>query len=105
MKKQNKQMQEQETVTTEVVAIENVAEATVTTTKRLGRPVVEGSVRQLKLAAQKTRIEMNGGVVKLGRPVVGESKRQQQIQERLNKMAAGVEIKRGRPKMNKEVVA
>lgn len=100
-KKQNKQ---QETVTTEVVAIENVAEATVTT-KRRGRPVAENSKHQLELAAKAARAQMNGGLVKRGRPVVGESKRQQQLQERLNKMAAGVEIKRGRPKMIKEVVA
>jgi hypothetical protein len=45
------------------------------------------------------RIQLNGGIVKRGRPIVGESKRQQRMAEREAKLVAGVEIKRGRPKM------
>jgi len=96
-----KQKQETMTVETETVVIENVTEATVTTTKRRGRPVVENSNRQLVLAAKAARAEQNGGIVKRGRPTMNESARQQKIQERLNKLAAGIEIKRGRPKMIK----
>ena len=42
-----------------------------------GRPVLEGSARQARLAAQAERVAANGGVVKRGRPakakVEGES--------------------------------
>ena len=97
-----KQKQTVETVaaieTVETVAIENLAEVTITE-KRKGRPIVLGSARQLKLEAQAKRIAENGGVAKLGRPVVATSTRQQKIQERLNKLAAGEVIRRGRPKM------
>jgi len=33
-----------------------------------GRPVLEGSARQARLAAQAERVAANGGVVKRGRP-------------------------------------
>ena len=33
-----------------------------------GRPVVEGSARQARLAARAVRAAANGGVVKRGRP-------------------------------------
>jgi hypothetical protein len=92
--------QKQETMTVETVVIENVTEATVTTTKRRGRPVVESSVRQLKLAAQATR-----GEVKRGRPANPNSNRQTKIAARMIVIANGGEVKRGRPKMIKEVVA
>jgi ribosome recycling factor len=39
-----------------------------TTTKQKGRPVVEGSARQARLAARAARAEANGGIVKRGRP-------------------------------------
>ena len=97
-----KQKQTAETVaaieTVETVAIENLAEVTITE-KRKGRPTVPGSARQMRLEAQAKRIAENGGIVKLGRPVVATSTRQQKIQERLSKLAAGEVIKRGRPKM------
>ncbi len=38
------------------------------TTKQKGRPVVEGSARQARLAARAARVAANGGVVKRGRP-------------------------------------
>jgi hypothetical protein len=37
-------------------------------TKRKGRPVVEGSARQARLAARAERAAVNGGIVKRGRP-------------------------------------
>lgn len=73
-----------ETTTTETVVLE---------TKKRGRPVVEGSVRQLKLAAREA-----AGGVKRGRPVSGESKRQTRLAAQEAKKAAGVDIKPGRPK-------
>lgn len=33
-----------------------------------GRPVVEGSARQARLAARAARVAANGGTVKRGRP-------------------------------------
>jgi len=39
-----------------------------TENKTKGRPVVAGSARQARLAAQAARKEANGGVVKRGRP-------------------------------------
>lgn len=36
--------------------------------KTKGRPVVEGSARQARLAAREARVAANGGVVKRGRP-------------------------------------
>ena len=68
--------------------------------RKPGRPVVEGSARQLKLAAQQVRAQLNGGVAKRGRPVVADSERQKRLAERESKLAAGIEIKRGRPKVN-----
>lgn len=96
--KKKTQTQESVIETTETVVIENLVEAVVTE-KRRGRPVVEGSKRQLELAAKMARLQMNGGIVKRGRPIVGESKRQLVMAERAAKLAAGIEIKRGRPKM------
>jgi len=37
-------------------------------TGKRGRPVIEGSARQLREAARAERIAANGGVVKRGRP-------------------------------------
>jgi hypothetical protein len=37
-------------------------------TGKRGRPIVEGSARQLREAARAARIAANGGVVKRGRP-------------------------------------
>lgn len=38
------------------------------TTGKRGRPIVEGSARQIREAARAARIAANGGVVKRGRP-------------------------------------
>jgi hypothetical protein len=64
--------------------------------KAPGRPVVEGSARQKKLAEMKARAEANGGI-KLGRPPVADSKRQQQLKEKQEKLASGYVPKKGRP--------
>ena len=37
-------------------------------TKQKGRPVVEGSARQARLAARAARAAQNGGIVRRGRP-------------------------------------
>ena len=72
-----------------------------TTEKQKGRPVVEGSARQLRLAKQAEKVA-NGGELKRGRPTVAGSARQRKLEERATKLAAGEAIKRGRPKMVKE---
>jgi len=80
-----------------VVTIE--AAPVAATEKRRGRPVVPGSVRQMKLLEKAERID--NGYVGRGRPINSESKRQQVLAERLAKISSGIEIKRGRPKMAK----
>lgn len=64
-----------------------------------GRPVKEGSARQLRLAEMEARRIAAGGYVGRGRPVNTESERQKREQARLDKISAGEVIKRGRPKM------
>ncbi len=59
-----------------------------------GRPVDMNSARQARLA--------NKGKVALGRKVDPNSARQKRLAEREDKIAAGVVIKRGRPKMVKD---
>ena len=73
------------------------------TTKR-GRPVVENSARQAKLAARAERIA-NGGSVGRGRPSNPNSARQAKIAAQEARKAAGVEIKVGRPKAVKAETA
>jgi hypothetical protein len=74
--------------------------ATETVAKRRGRPVVENSVRQQRLALRAERIAE--GYIGRGRPVNTNSVRQQKFSEREAKIALGIEIKRGRPKMVKQ---
>lgn len=69
------------------------------TTKR-GRPTVEGSARQAKLAKQAAKLA-NGETISRGRPSNPESKRQARLAAQQAKVAAGFEIKPGRPKMVK----
>jgi hypothetical protein len=76
----------------------------VKSTKR-GRPVLEGSARQMRLQARAERVS-NGGSIERGRPTNSGSARQQRLAERAAKLAAGIEVKRGAPKKVKvEVVA
>lgn len=62
-----------------------------------GRPIVEGSAHQQKLKAQAERKAANGGKAYRGRPVDPNSPRQQRLAAMAAKIAAGMEIKRGRP--------
>ena len=75
-----------------------------TVVKQKGRPVVENSARQMRLAARAARVAA-GGEVRRGRPVVAESARQAKLQAMAAKIEAGIIIKRGRPKMQKAEVA
>lgn len=84
---------------TTTIQIENMAEVKIT--KRRGRPVIEGSVRQQKLAKQTERV-INGEVIRRGRPSNPNSSRQLKISQRMEILANGGVIKRGRPKMVKE---
>ena len=66
-----------------------------------GRPTVEGSARQARLAARAARVAA-GGEVKRGRPAVAGSARQAKLAAQAARIAAGGEIKRGRPAVKKE---
>ena len=69
-----------------------------------GRPTVEGSARQARLAARAARIAA-GGTVQRGRPAVEGSARQAKLAAQAARVAAGGEIKRGRPAVKKAEVA
>jgi hypothetical protein len=69
-----------------------------------GRPTVEGSARQARLAARAARVAA-GGEVKRGRPAVAGSARQAKLAAQAARIAAGGEIKRGRPAVKKAEVA
>lgn len=62
-----------------------------------GRPVIEGSKRQEKLANIAAIIEA-GGEIKKGRPVDKASKRQERLDARAARAAAGLPVTVGRPK-------
>jgi len=84
---------EKKTVTAEIVT----AVITEKAAGKRGRPVVETSARQAKLAAREARIAA-GGSVERGRPANPESKRQARLTAQAARAAAGVVIKPGRPK-------
>jgi hypothetical protein len=73
-----------------------VAEIATVEIKRKGRPVDPNSPRQVRLAEQIRMREE--GLLRRGRPEVEGSARQQRMQARAEKMAAGISIKPGRPK-------
>jgi hypothetical protein len=99
MAKKNKETVVETPVVAEVVATEVVV------VKQKGRPVVAGSVRQLKLAAVAAKVAA-GAEIKRGRPVAATSARQQKFADKAAKVAAGIKVGPGRPKMVKpEVVA
>jgi hypothetical protein len=75
-----------------------------TTPKSKGRPTVEGSARQARLAARAARVAA-GGEVKRGRPAVAGSARQAKLAAQAARIAAGGSIKRGRPATKKVEVA
>lgn len=89
---------------TEEVQTIIVAEVATAEIKRKGRPVDPNSPRQVRLAEQIRMREE--GLLRRGRPEVEGSARQQRMQARAEKIASGISIKPGRPKMVKpEVVA
>lgn len=71
-------------------------------TKKKGRPVDPNSPRQIRIA-EKTRLREKG-LLRRGRPAVEGSARQQRMQARAEKLAAGIQIKPGRPKVVKAEV-
>lgn len=71
-------------------------------TKR-GRPVIENSVRQAKLAVKAEKLA-NGESISRGRPSNPESKRQARLAAQAARAAQGLEIKVGRPKSVKSAV-
>ena len=73
---------------------------TETSSAKRGRPVVNNSARQAKLAAREARVA-TGGSVERGRPANPESKRQARLAAQAARAAAGVAIKVGRPKAAK----
>ena len=72
------------------------APATAVVAKKSGRPANPNSKRQTTLAARAAAKE--AGTFKKGRPSVAGSKRQAVLAARAEKIAAGIEVKRGRPK-------
>jgi hypothetical protein len=82
-------------------SIELSAPADAVVAKKLGRPSNANSKRQAKLVAREAAKE--AGTFKKGRPSVAGSKRQAVLAARAEKIAAGIEIKRGRPKVEKVV--
>lgn len=89
--------EENSTDDVEEVKVDEVVTAEVT--KRPGRPVNQNSARQIRLnELAKMREE---GLLKRGRPANPESARYKRMMERQTKLEAGVELKRGRPKMVK----
>jgi len=82
--------------------IELSAPATAVVAKKSGRPANPNSKRQAKLAARAAAKE--AGTFKKGRPSVAGSKRQAVLAARAEKIAAGIEVKRGRPKFAEVIV-
>ena len=83
-------------------AIELSAPAEAVVAKKSGRPANPNSKRQAKLAARAAAKE--AGTFKKGRPSVAGSKRQAVLAARAEKIAAGIEVKRGRPKFAEVIV-
>jgi hypothetical protein len=73
----------------------------VTKSTKPGRPVNLDSVRQ-KMLAEKQRLREEG-LLRRGRPSVEGSARQARMQARAEKIAAGIAIKPGRPKVKESV--
>lgn len=83
-------------------AVVNITDEGVTKSVKSGRPVNPDSVRQKMLAEKQKQRE--AGLLRRGRPSVEGSARQARMQARAEKIAAGIQIKPGRPKVIKESV-
>jgi hypothetical protein len=83
------------------VVVTPIVEATVTTKKAPGRPVVPGSARQQREEAKAARLAA-GEKIQRGRKPAEGSERQKRMAARAAKIAAGIELKPGRPKMEKK---
>ena len=68
-----------------------------TQVKQLGRPADPTSKRQVLIKEREERRQ--SGALKKGRPVVETSKRQELLKARAEKVAAGISLKKGRPKV------
>ena len=79
------------------------APATAVVAKKSGRPANPNSKRQATLAARAAAKE--AGTFKKGRPSVAGSKRQAVLAARAEKIAAGITVKRGRPKVTEVLAA
>ena len=66
-----------------------------------GRPTIEGSARQAKLANRAAKLA-NGESISRGRPSNPQSKRQARLAAQAARAASGLEIKVGRPKGSKK---
>ena len=66
-----------------------------------GRPTIEGSARQAKLANRAAKLA-NGESISRGRPSNPPSKRQARLAAQAARAASGLEIKVGRPKGSKK---
>lgn len=86
---------------TEEIQVVTVAKVATVEIKRKGRPVDPNSPRQLRLAEQARMREE--GLLRRGRPEVEGSARQARMQARAAKLAAGISIKPGRPKVKESV--
>jgi len=69
---------------------------------KLGRPKIEGSKRQQKLAEMDAKRAANDGYLPLGRPKVEGSKRQLAMLAKEEAKANGTGRGKGRPKMTEE---
>jgi len=95
---QNPDQVEAQAEETETIVVAEIATVEI---KRKGRPVDLNSPRQVRLAEQARMREE--GLLKRGRPEVEGSARQQRMQARAAKLAAGLSIKPGRPKVKESV--
>ena len=66
-----------------------------TETKQLGRPVNANSARQQRIQQRLAKQEQ--GLLKRGRPIVEGSQRQLKLKIKNEKINNGIEVKRGRP--------
>ena len=72
-----------------------VTETVTIETKQLGRPANPNSARQKKIQERLAKAE--AGLLKRGRPIIAESKRQEVLKKRIEKVNNRIELKKGRP--------